>query len=157
MVVLLKSFRSAVAGAFALLCFGILLLWVVTKNRNFELFNNVSKFELYCVESWNGKLRMTHSTNCGKTYELNQWTFWSIDDDLMRSSYSQYTQEWNSRLFGASWNDDEASLYLPHLCWATLSAMAAYLIKPKPKFQFAFSDLLMLTALIAVIAGGFTI
>ncbi|TWU44711.1 hypothetical protein Poly51_59800 [Rubripirellula tenax] len=157
MVAILKSFLSAVAGAFALLCFGILVLWVVTNNRNFELFNNVSEFELYCVESWNGKLRMTHSTNCGKTYELNQWTFWSINDDRMHSNYSQYTQEWNASLFGASWNDDAVSLYLPHLCWAMLAATAAYLIKPKPRFQFAFSDLLMLTALIAIIAVGFTV
>ncbi len=157
MVTILKSFRSAVAGAFALICVGIVVLWVVTKNRNFELFNNVSEFELYCAESWNGKLRMTHSTNCGKTYELNQWIFWSIDDDRMHSNYSQYTREWNADLFGTSWTDDEVSLHLPHLCWATLAAIAAYIIKPKPKTQFAFSDLLMLTGLIAIIVAGFTI
>jgi len=152
-----NSFRSAVAGTFLLACIGTLLLWPVTSKHNFELFNNVSEWELYCVESWNGKLRISHNTNMGKSAELNHWRFWSIDESRMHADYAQYTREWNSSLFGGSWNKDEMSLFLPHLYWAALAGLFAYAIKPKPKLQFAFHDLLMMTALIAIIIGLFTL
>ena len=157
MYALLKSLRSAIGGLFFLLCGGLILLWPVTKNYNFELFNNVAEFELYCMESWDGKLRISHSINCGKSSKLNVWRFWSISDEKMHSDYAQYSLEWSSSLFGVTWNKDEVSFSFPHIVWAALALMLAYLVKPTPKLRFAFQDLLIMTAMIAAIVGGFTL
>ena len=157
MLTFVTSIRSAIAGLFLLLCGGFLALWPLTQSRNFELFNNVSEWELYCAESWNGKLRISHSVNSAKSSKLNVWRFWSIPDQRMRTDYAQYSREWNSSLFGATWNKDEVSLALPHLLWAALALLIAFLIKPAPKHQFVFQDLLIMIALIAVIAGAFTL
>ena len=157
MVSLLKSIRSAIAGLLLLLCVGIVLLWPITSDRDFELFNNVSEFELYCIESWNGKLRVSHSVNSGKSSEFNVWRFWSVSERRMKSDYSQYWREWNASPFEATWNQEDVALALPHLIWAALTLLFAFLIKPVPKFQFAFQDLLIMIAIIAIIVAGLTL
>ena len=149
------ALRTAFAGICLILSAGILILWVGSLNSKFELFNNVDKFELYSVESWKGKLQFCHSNNLGKTHQLNQWVFWTIPDTRLYNDYVQHAQEWEGRQFSIEWNTDNRSLAMPHGVWILIIGLFAYFLKPKPRWQFGFLDLVLLTAIIAVLLVTF--
>jgi hypothetical protein len=107
--------------------------------------------ELYWLESWNGKLRISHSNNMGKTAQLKQWIAWSMPSPRMRKSYAEYTVEWESNNFAANWNAEEKALALPHWMWAAFLGLFAFLVKTHPKTQFNFFELLALIAIFAIL------
>ena len=149
--------RSATAGVCLLLGVGTLLLWLLTYNSKLEFFNNVAEFELYCVESWKGKLRLGHSTNTGKTRHLNRWTCWSIPDARLYADYAQHVGDWEANAFVITWNAEDRSLAMPHWAWVTLAGLCVIVVKPRPKLQYGFPDLLLLTAIVAICLGAFAV
>jgi hypothetical protein len=149
--------RSATAGGILLLCVGTLLLWILSYNSKVEFFNNVTKFKLYCLESWKGKLQFSHSTNSGKTWDLNKWTYWSIPESRLYADYAQHARDWGASSFAATWTDENRSLAMPHWAWVVSAALFAILLKPRPKWQYGFPDILLLTAMVAILLIGMSV
>ena len=152
---MLTCLRNATAGFGAICCLVILSLWAYSFHSRFEVFNNVSKFELYCVESWKGKLKFQHSTNLGKHYEFNKWIIWAIPDSRMQKDYPAHSLDWASSSFDIEWTAQDRIIAMPHWALAILVGICAFWIKPKPKSQFRFADMFLLITIIAILSGAF--
>lgn len=142
--------RSATAAFCLVACVGLLASWILTYHAKFELFNNVAKFELYCVECWKGKLQLSHNYNMGKTSRIGEWVCWTIPDDRLYSDYAQHAQEWEATVFGISWTKDNKSVAMPYWVLVAFAGLISMILKPKPRLQYSFPDLLLLTTVAAV-------
>jgi hypothetical protein len=133
---------------------GALVGWMATYYTNFECFNNVTKSDLYFLESWKGKLRLGFTNNSAKTSDFRRWKCWSIPDARMQSNYATYARTWGASTFNFECNDEEKALAVPYWLLALVTGCLAYFLKPEPKLQFTLLDTLYLSGLIAIAVGG---